>query len=213
MHLAVEPAFHVGLSQPHTSSSPGIPSPLNGVAGGFHADATDVDDTPMDDGPVLAGAGVSVPLKPTLVDGFLYFSSAVKAGDLTDSATSPPQYQYTVTGRTRRVRKEDTRLGEKVTVNGVELALFRYGEEVVAFTNVCPHQGGPLVLGDIEDIGGQLCVTCPWHGFRFDVRTGVSVAPRKRYTMATHPTRLAADGTIYVGFREIADQLFESDDF
>ena len=123
-------------------------------------------------------------------------------------------------------------------------ALFRYGEEVVAFTNVCPHQGGPLVLGDIEDIGGQLYVTCPWHGFRFDVRTGVSVAPRKvgccssssgarpravcglsvhmsnsgvlllqRYTMATHPTRLAADGTIYVGFREIADQLFESDDF
>lgn len=58
-------------------------------------------------------------------------------------------------------------------------ALFRYGSEVVATATVCPHQGGPLALGDIEDVGGQLCVTCPWHGFKFNVRTGTSVMPKE----------------------------------
>lgn len=38
----------------------------------------------------------------------------------------------------------------------------------------CPHQGGPLNEGDIEDIGGNLKITCPWHYYQFDVKTGKS---------------------------------------
>uniref|UniRef100_S4REF7 Si:ch211-212d10.2 n=1 Tax=Petromyzon marinus TaxID=7757 RepID=S4REF7_PETMA len=40
----------------------------------------------------------------------------------------------------------------------------------------CPHQdkGGPLNEGDIEDIGGDLKITCPWHYYQFDVKTGKS---------------------------------------
>ena len=34
-----------------------------------------------------------------------------------------------------------------------------------AYINVCPHQGGPLVLEDDH-------FTCQWHGSQFDVRTG-----------------------------------------
>ena len=33
---------------------------------------------------------------------------------------------------------------------------------------VCPHEGGPLGEGSIED--GR--VVCPWHGYAFDVHTG-----------------------------------------
>jgi hypothetical protein len=34
---------------------------------------------------------------------------------------------------------------------------------------VCPHMGGPL---DDAPVDGHGVVTCPWHGHRFDVRTG-----------------------------------------
>jgi len=37
------------------------------------------------------------------------------------------------------------------------------------FSTLCPHLGGPLDEADV-DAGG--IVTCPWHGRRFDVRTG-----------------------------------------
>ena len=33
---------------------------------------------------------------------------------------------------------------------------------------VCPHQGGPLGQGALE----EGVVTCPWHGFQFDSATG-----------------------------------------
>jgi hypothetical protein len=39
---------------------------------------------------------------------------------------------------------------------------------------VCPHRGGPLELARLEDG----CITCPWHGYRFDVRTGRSADGR-----------------------------------
>jgi 3-phenylpropionate/trans-cinnamate dioxygenase ferredoxin component len=40
-----------------------------------------------------------------------------------------------------------------------------------AFANVCPHEGGPLVEGELDRDG----VICPWHFTRFDVRTGVAI--------------------------------------
>ena len=42
------------------------------------------------------------------------------------------------------------------------------------FLAVCPHLGGPLDDAPIEDG----CITCPWHGYRFDVRTGRSADGR-----------------------------------
>ena len=39
---------------------------------------------------------------------------------------------------------------------------------LVAHSTVCPHWLGPLDACVVED--GQ--ITCPWHGYRFDVRTG-----------------------------------------
>ncbi|MDZ4780025.1 MAG: Rieske 2Fe-2S domain-containing protein [Planctomycetia bacterium] len=48
------------------------------------------------------------------------------------------------------------------------VALFNVSGEVHALDGVCPHQGGPLGKGQLT--GG--IVTCPWHGWQFDVRTG-----------------------------------------
>ena len=55
-------------------------------------------------------------------------------------------------------------------VNGTEVALFNIDGEFFAINNTCLHRGGPLGEGFLE---GDV-VTCPWHGWRFNVKTGVS---------------------------------------
>ena len=49
-----------------------------------------------------------------------------------------------------------------------EVAVFNVNGEFFALENTCPHQGGPLADGWLE---GAL-ITCPWHGWCFDVRSG-----------------------------------------
>jgi len=44
--------------------------------------------------------------------------------------------------------------------------------EVAAMDARCFHANGPLELGDIEDVQGRLCVVCPVHHYRIDLRTG-----------------------------------------
>lgn len=55
-----------------------------------------------------------------------------------------------------------------VTVDRRSLALSRVGDEFGALDNHCPHQGGPLGEGSIEN--GLL--RCPWHGYDYDPLTG-----------------------------------------
>jgi 3-phenylpropionate/trans-cinnamate dioxygenase ferredoxin component len=55
-----------------------------------------------------------------------------------------------------------------VNVRGKEIALFNIEGNIFALENACTHEEGPLAEGDIE--GHE--VTCPWHGARFDIRTG-----------------------------------------
>jgi nitrite reductase (NADH) small subunit/3-phenylpropionate/trans-cinnamate dioxygenase ferredoxin subunit len=49
-----------------------------------------------------------------------------------------------------------------------EVALFNVDGQLYAIDNDCPHAGGPLGDGWIKDC----IVTCPWHAWSFDVRTG-----------------------------------------
>ena len=57
-----------------------------------------------------------------------------------------------------------------VEVDGAQIAVFNIDGSFCAVNNVCPHRGGPLGEGDVE---GSV-VTCPWHGWQFDVKTGQS---------------------------------------
>lgn len=56
-------------------------------------------------------------------------------------------------------------------LQGREIALFRVEGNVYAIDAQCPHRRGPLDEGDREE---PHVVTCPWHGWRFDIRTGKS---------------------------------------
>ena len=55
-----------------------------------------------------------------------------------------------------------------VTIDRRSIALSRVGERYGALDNHCPHQGGPLGEGSIEN--GWL--RCPWHGYDYDPITG-----------------------------------------
>ncbi|MEL7645948.1 MAG: Rieske 2Fe-2S domain-containing protein [Anaerolineaceae bacterium] len=55
-----------------------------------------------------------------------------------------------------------------VLVGSKEVLLANVDGAYYAIANKCSHRGGPLAQGQLE--GG--IVTCPWHGARFDVRTG-----------------------------------------
>ena len=56
----------------------------------------------------------------------------------------------------------------KVTVNYQDVLIFHLEDGVFAMSALCPHARGPLEKGAIRD--GLL--TCPWHNWQFDVRTG-----------------------------------------
>ncbi len=72
-----------------------------------------------------------------------------------------------------------------VEVEGRTLALFNVGGTVYCLDNTCLHRGGPLGEGTLE---GDI-VTCPWHGWQYNVRTGESLKdPSVR--VATYPVRV-----------------------
>ena len=58
--------------------------------------------------------------------------------------------------------------GKLVQINGQDIALFKVNDKIYAIYNTCPHQGGPLAEGGLD---GKM-VTCPWHGWEFDVTSG-----------------------------------------
>src|SRR5215203_6359226 len=62
---------------------------------------------------------------------------------------------------------------KEVEVNGEKICLANVARKYYAIGNVCTHLGGPLAKGKLEGYEVQ----CPWHGSRFDIRTGNVVRP------------------------------------
>jgi nitrite reductase (NADH) small subunit len=58
--------------------------------------------------------------------------------------------------------------GLEAVVGDQLLAIFNIDGQFYALDGVCPHQGGPLADGELTGC----IVTCPWHGWQFDVRSG-----------------------------------------
>lgn len=76
-----------------------------------------------------------------------------------------------------------------VEARGLEIGVFRLGDDYFAWESNCPHQGGPVCQGRImnrvdeviDSVGRSrgyrfveedVHVICPWHGFEFNIRTG-----------------------------------------
>lgn len=52
------------------------------------------------------------------------------------------------------------------------IAVVCYKDELYAIDNACYHHGGPLLRGDIEELGGHPCIVCPWHSYKIALDTG-----------------------------------------
>ena len=83
-------------------------------------------------------------------------------------------------------------------VDGRRICLVRLHEEVFAIEDRCPHRDFPLSGGDV--VNG--CLECPWHGARFDVRTGHCVSgPSEGDAVKVYPV-LQVNGNVLVGAGE-----------
>ena len=58
--------------------------------------------------------------------------------------------------------------GKAVEVGGKMIAVFNCDGTFYAVDNVCKHRGGPLGEGSLAGT----TVTCPWHGWQYDVTSG-----------------------------------------
>jgi nitrite reductase/ring-hydroxylating ferredoxin subunit len=88
------------------------------------------------------------------------------------------------------------RLPLEVEYGGRSFRVLELDGELLAHTTWCPHWRGPLEAAELRD--GR--ITCPWHGYRFDLRSGRSCdgrglrlapAPRVRVDPASAEVWLA----------------------
>lgn len=75
--------------------------------------------------------------------------------------------------------------------DGKVIALFNVGGKFYATDNVCLHRGGPLGQGSLE---GEI-VTCPWHGWQYNVTSGGSVF-NEQITVQTFEVKVEGDDIV-----------------
>lgn len=76
---------------------------------------------------------------------------------------------------------------------GRELGVFRIdgADDILVVDNSCPHAGANLSCGNLN---GSV-ITCPWHGWEFDLRTGMCVHSDKA-KVSRYPVELR-EGFVY----------------
>lgn len=78
----------------------------------------------------------------------------------------------------------------KASSEGAELIVLRFGGELAAFVDSCPHEGHPLCLGELQ---GDVLV-CAKHLWEFDARSGehISRVRRPEHDLRKLPVRVVA---------------------
>ncbi|MHB2019417.1 MAG: Rieske (2Fe-2S) protein [Candidatus Xenobia bacterium] len=90
-----------------------------------------------------------------------------------------------------RFKPADVPPGERIVLEVDDMrsvAVFNLDGEFYAIDNLCPHRGGPLGDGWVE----HGVVTCPWHGWEFEIKTGQSTA-FDHLCQAVYPVRVVGD--------------------
>jgi nitrite reductase (NADH) small subunit len=80
----------------------------------------------------------------------------------------------------------------EIQLQGTTIAVANVGGQFHAISNTCLHRGGPLGQGSLQ---GNV-VTCPWHGWSFDVTSG-RVSGSQTAGVACYPVELRG-GDVYV---------------
>jgi nitrite reductase/ring-hydroxylating ferredoxin subunit len=97
-----------------------------------------------------------------------------------------------------------------VKIRNIDIGVFNVNGAFYALPSVCPHQFGPLCEGTVN--GTTRCnastdwktawvregeiLTCPWHGWEYDITTGQSLS-KPKIRVRTYPVTIE-DGQIVV---------------
>lgn len=84
----------------------------------------------------------------------------------------------------------------EVVVQKHILAIFRSRGVLSALDGMCAHQGGPIADGAIS----HGCVTCPWHGWQYELATGIQTINRKTL-QRVYPVK-ESGGDVFVRLHE-----------
>jgi len=94
-----------------------------------------------------------------------------------------------------------------------EIGVYRVKGKYYAYSNFCLHQGGPacegLLMAKVEEViapdrtyqgmrfnHDEMHIVCPWHGWEYDLESGVMVADRK-FRLRKYDV-VEKDGGVYV---------------
>lgn len=96
----------------------------------------------------------------------------------------------------RATKKDEIPAGtiREFNLDGHNIAIANVDGKLYVINNVCLHRGGPLGQGELH---GK-CVTCPWHGWQYDVTTG-KLAANPAIGVDCYPVELHGDD-IFVRF-------------
>jgi len=65
-------------------------------------------------------------------------------------------------------------------VDDHDLLIFRHNNEIKAYSNICPHFGGPIGVHKIrKNVDGNLVFTCLWHNLEYNIHSGKCVQSEK----------------------------------
>jgi len=81
--------------------------------------------------------------------------------------------------------------GRHYQIDTFDLAVFKVGDKFYAIDNICPHQGGSLSDGEVDDD----FVTCPVHAQTFHLTSGENITAEGNDTL-TYPV-IERDGKIF----------------
>lgn len=94
------------------------------------------------------------------------------------------------------------------TDDGTPIGLYRLGDDVVAWRDVCPHEAAHVCRGPVggtrlqSDVGEYVygrdleVLRCPWHGWEFDLSTGSHLAMGSGARLREYPVEVR-DGHVY----------------
>lgn len=116
---------------------------------------------------VLEGLGLAALTRAGWLGGTLVYRNQIGVDHRQPDAGPWREVTATADGRVDVLGTDEDQM-TLVHSSGSRVVVARSEGQVVAFPDRCTHRGGPLSDGVL------ICgvVQCPWHGSRFDVRTG-----------------------------------------
>ncbi len=92
----------------------------------------------------------------------------------------------------------EEKIGKRFFVDDVEIAVFKVDGKVYALNNICPHQKSHIIYdGSIE----EKKVTCPAHGWQFDLKTGNLAQGRKG--LDSYEVKIVGDDVCIKVFKKV----------